>query len=238
MKSNYKARRLVVLLIVAIFSLSGLAYDIARNEFASRPPTAPKTEDKEQSVANGEAVKVLATLQVKGRAPKTGYERSQFGGGWESRGGCDVRNLILQRDLENTQINEECQVTVGILDDPYTGREIEFRRGEITSAEVQIDHVVALSNAWQTGAQQISRAERVALANDPLNLLAVDGDANQQKSDGDAATWLPAEKSFRCQYVARQIAVKEAYTLWVVPAEKDAMLRVLATCPGQQMPIQ
>jgi hypothetical protein len=123
-----------------------------------------------------------------------------------------------------------------VLNDPYTGKTIEFQRGETSSQTVQIDHVVALSDAWQKGAQQLAFEKRVALANDPLELLAVDGEANQQKSDGDAATWLPANKSFRCQYVARQIAVKQKYMLWVTEPEKQAMLRVLGSCPGQRLP--
>ena len=130
-----------------------------------------------------------------------------------------MRNIILERDLTETSINEACQVTAGVLQDPYTGSRIEFMRGDQTSQLVQIDHVVALSNAWQTGAQQIGASQRAMLANDPLNLLAVDGAANQDKSEGDAATWLPSNKSFRYQYVARQSAVKKKYALWVVPCE-------------------
>jgi len=101
---------------------------------------------------------------------------------------------------------------------------------------VQIDHVVALSDAWQKGAQQISAEDREKFANDPLNLLAVDGPANAAKSDSDAATWLPPNKAFRCQYVARQIAVKRIYKLWVTEAEKDAMKRVLSTCDEERVP--
>ncbi len=101
---------------------------------------------------------------------------------------------------------------------------------------MQIDHVVALSNAWQTGAQKLSKTTRTELANDPYNLLAVDGPANQQKSDGDAATWLPSNKSFRCEYVARQIGVKHKYSLWVTQSEKNAMSNVLSACPTQTIP--
>ena len=109
-------------------------------------------------------------------------------------------------------------------------------RGQHTSTAVQIDHVVALSDAWQKGAQQLNADQRLQLANDPYNLLAVDGPANQQKSDSDAASWLPSNKSFRCQYVARQIGVKHKYALWVTQAEKDAMTNVLSGCPGQTVP--
>jgi hypothetical protein len=103
--------------------------------------------------------------------------------------------------------------------------------------EVQIDHVVALSNAWQTGAFQLTLAQRTALANDPLNLFAVKGRLNSQKGDGDAATWLPPLKNFRCAYVAQQIAVKAKYSLWVVAPEKAAMLNILAKCPTQGVPV-
>ena len=198
------------------------------------PAPKPAPEVKSTTPTNSRsALSVLESLAVKGRAPKTGYARTQFGNGWASSGGCDTRERILQRDLTNTVISDGCKVTSGLLHDPYTGKDITFSRGIDTSSAVQIDHVVALSDAWQTGAQQLTADQRQQLANDPLELLAVDGPANQQKSDGDAATWLPANKAFRCQYVARQIAVKAKYTLWVTTAEKEAMQRVLGSCPDQ-----
>ena len=198
-----------------------------------QPATPPR-----QRSGNGElASAALEMLPVKGRAPKTGYKRAQFGDGWAKLGNCDTRNLILQRDLKNVVLEDDkCKVRTGALNDPYTGKAIAFARGASTSAAVQIDHVVALSNAWQTGAQQLSAERRVQLANDPLELLAVDGPANQQKGDGDAATWLPSNKPFRCQYIARQIAVKRKYALWVTEPEKAAMARVLSSCPEQIMP--
>jgi hypothetical protein len=183
----------------------------------------------------------LASLPVKGRAPKTGYSRAAFGQTWADadRNGCDTRNDMLKRDL--TEIvykakTRNCVVLSGILQDRYSGETINFLRGNVTSMEVQIDHVVALSNAWQTGAFKLSVAQRTALANDPINLFAVKGRLNSQKSDGDAATWLPPVKSFRCTYVAHQIAVKAKYSLWVTAPEKDAMVRILAACPRQALP--
>ena len=142
-----------------------------------------------------------------------------------------------RRDLANAVLGDDnCKVQAGALSDPYTGQRIAFKRGANSSGAVQIDHVVALSNAWQTGAQQLSSEQRISLANDPLELLAVDGPANQQKGDGDAATWLPSNKPFRCQYIARQIAVKKKYSLWVTPPERTAMERILASCPEQRLP--
>jgi hypothetical protein len=123
-----------------------------------------------------------------------------------------------------------------LLHDPYTSRVIHFRRGEVTSLAVQIDHVVAMGDAWQKGAQRWASSTRIDFANDPLNLLAVDGPTNESKGDGDAATWLPPNKAYRCAYVARQIAVKARYHLWVTQAERDAMSRILTACPGQRVP--
>lgn len=209
---------------------NGVAVEQPQSE-QSAAPTQTATSDGRVLAAA-----VLETLAVKGRAPKTGYARTQFGDGWATVGNCDTRNIILHRDLAASVVSDECKVMGGTLYDPYTGATVSFVRGATTSALVQIDHVVALSNAWQTGAQQLTLEQRVALANDPLELLAVDGDANQKKSDGDAATWLPANKAFRCQYVARQIAVKQKYALWVTPPEKTAMQTVLSNCPEQAMP--
>ncbi|SHG12077.1 Protein of unknown function [Jatrophihabitans endophyticus] len=187
------------------------------------------------------ALAVLDTLPVRGRAPRTGYDRERFGPAWtddndvaEGHNGCDTRNDVLRRDLDRDVVRpgtHGCVVLTGVLHDPYTGAAIAFTRGARTSSAVQIDHVVALSNAWQTGAQQLSERRRRDLANDPRELLAVDGPTNQAKGDGDAATWLPPNKRYRCAYVARQIAVKAAYRLWVTRPERDAMTRVLARCP-------
>ena len=183
----------------------------------------------------------LAALPVKGRAPLTGYTREAFGPAWQDvdRNGCDTRNDILRRDLTRVTLKPGtggCLVLTGTLLDPYGGGRIEFRRGPDGSAEVQIDHVVALADAWQTGAQALPAPAREALANDPANLLAVDGDLNQAKGAGDAATWLPPHKPFRCRYVLRQVRVKAAYGLWVTAAERDAISRELGHCEVAQPP--
>jgi hypothetical protein len=185
----------------------------------------------------GSATQALDRLPVKGRAPKTGYARDRFGETWADvdRNGCDTRNDVLARDL-TAVTRTGCKVLTGSLHDPYTGATVPFRRGNRTSEEVQIDHVVALSNAWQTGAAQLSDDERERMANDPLELLAIEGSVNEAKRDGDAATWLPPAAGARCGYVARQVAVKARYRLWVTPAERDAIARVLTRCPDQRLP--
>lgn len=199
-------------------------------------PTAEQVSPAPSVTDTNTALGLLETLPVKGRAPKTGYDRAgQFGTPWldVDRNGCDTRNDILQRDLTAVVLSGPCKVLSGLLEDPLSGQTVQFVRGNTTSTLVQIDHLVALSDAWQKGAQQLSQLTRVNFANDPLNLLAVNGPTNSSKGDGDAATWLPPNRGFWCEYVARQISVKAHYLLWVTQAEKDAMVRVLGSCPGQ-----
>jgi hypothetical protein len=226
----YKRRRVAII----FSSLVVFAFVIVPNT----PIITDKPEVKSASISvkTSPALDMLDKLTIKGRAAKTGYTREQFGDGWLSSKGCDTRNIILNRDLKNVVVNDKCEVVSGVLDDPYSGKTIQFLRGSDSSSAVQIDHVVALSDAWQKGAQALSASERTALANDPLELLAVDGPTNMQKSDGDAATWLPPNKAFRCGYVSRQIAVKAKYNLWLTQAEHDAMANILDKCPGQLLP--
>lgn len=231
-----RRRRMVLVAVILIGTLGWVVI----KEWSNLLLMLPDSQSQQSGLNSGSgevARDALAALPTKGRAPKTGYKRSQFGDGWAKAGGCDTRNVILRRDLTNAVLGDDnCKVQAGALSDPYTGQLIAFKRGANSSGAVQIDHVVALSNAWQTGAQQLSSEQRISLANDPLELLAVDGPANQQKGDGDAATWLPSNKPFRCQYIARQIAVKKKYSLWVTPPERTAMERILANCPEQRLP--
>jgi hypothetical protein len=193
---------------------------------------------QQKAINDSPAAVALTQLEIKGRAPKTGYSRALFSSGWGDIENCDVRNYILARDLiDITLVPKTCKVATGTLIDPYTAQTLLFVRGIDTSDDIQIDHVVALSDAWQKGAQLLAPQDRYAFANDPLNLLAVQGVANQVKGDGDAATWLPASKTYRCAYIARLIAVKTKYELWVTSAEYQAMQNVLETCPNQLLPL-
>ncbi len=210
-------------------------------------PAEERTEEKHADEAApapdiAEALTALDSLEVKGRAPKTGYEREEFGQAWSDdvtvdfgHNGCDTRNDILRRDLDPESLvlkegTHDCVALSGTLHDPYSGQDIEFQRGAQTSRAVQIDHVVPLADAWQKGAQQWSPEKRRDFANDPRNLLAVDGPLNQQKGAGDAATWLPPNKGFRCEYARRIVEVKAAYEIWVTAAEKDALRQLLNAC--------
>lgn len=207
----------------------------------AEPVAAPAAEPDQAQPAAQTALAAARLLAVKGRAPMTGYDRAQFGQAWldTDRNGCDQRNDVLGRDLTGIVYKagtHDCVVLTGTLADPYSGTTIAFTRGQDTSIAVQIDHVVALADAWQKGAQQWDAATRASFANDLLNLLAVDGPLNEQKGAGDTATWLPPNRAYRCAFVARQVGVKATYGLWVTQAEQDAMVRVLSTCPEQPLP--
>lgn len=201
-------------------------------------PESSEEAEGEKPKKKGQALRALAEIPIKGRAPKTGYARELFASDWQTSNGCDTRNRILRRDLVQIgyRTGSSCIIETGVLNDPFTGQVIGFQRGIRTSLDVQIDHVVSLSDAWQKGAQQLSGYQRLLFYNDPLNLLAVWGPANSQKSDSDAASWLPSNKGFRCEFVAIQIAVKGKYALWVTQAEHDAMTRVLSACPRKRLP--
>lgn len=233
-----RRRRAAVIILAALSICVGVFYEAWQESRMPSTVSVQSANTTVQTTAAGSAAEALGKLAIKGRAPKTDYKRSQFGDGWSRVGMCDVRNHVLKRDMTDvkTVSDTDCTVLTGTLDDLYTGKQINFVRGPQTSDDVQIDHVVALSDAWQKGAQQMTPEKRLEFANDSLNLLAVDGPANQKKSDSDAATWLPPNKPYRCRYIARQIAVKVKYMLWVTQAEHDAMRSVLNACPDQQLP--
>ena len=233
-----KKRRLIALLfalgaVVVWLIVNPASYESeftqAVNDGADYAAEAVSAPDENASLARD----ILEKLEVKGRAPKTDYSREQFYSGWPNVDGCSLRQRIIRREFGQSAVLNECNVMAGEYDEPYTGEQMVFTEREQISKGIQIDHVVALSDAWQKGAQNIPAEKRYELATDPLNLLAVDGDANKKKSDGDAATWLPSNKKFRCQYVARQVSVKYKYSLWVTEAEKNAILKVLENCPKE-----
>lgn len=207
---------------------------------ATPTPTADAVAALVADADPGSAMAVLGSLAVKGRAPKTGYSRAQFGQTWRDtdRNGCDQRNDVLRRDLDVILLKANtrgCVVLKGTLTDRYTGEEVPFDTSADPSA-VQIDHVVALSDAWVKGASTWGVRKREDFANDPLNLHSTSSWANESKGNGDAATWLPPRGTYRCTYIGTQVAVKAKYGLWVTPAERSAAAEVLSSCPGKLLP--
>jgi hypothetical protein len=231
--SSPRVRRRAVSAVVYLLSAIAVAVGAGLALPELTAPDGPRYPVTGEELAAGRSA--LDTLEVKGRAPRTGYERELFGQAWADvdRNGCDTRNDVLARDLTGASFKpgtNDCVVLSGALRDPYGGDVVAFERGQHTSTAVQIDHVVALNDAWQKGAQGWDPSTRTAFANDPSNLLAVDGPINQAKGASDAATWLPPHKPYRCRYVLRQAQVKATYRLWVTAAERDAMAREMDRC--------
>jgi hypothetical protein len=145
------------------------------------------------------------------------------------RNGCATREDVMARDLVNKTVTGVCNVVRGVLHDPYTGRDVTYDES-VYSGSVQIDHVVSLSEAWRAGAEQWTKPKRVQFANDPANLLAVDGRANAGKGDSGPAEWLPLNKAFRCTYARKRVQIAYAYRLHVAPADYDSLALLLDHC--------
>ncbi|HSA48848.1 MAG TPA: HNH endonuclease family protein [Yinghuangia sp.] len=202
------------------------------NPDGTLPGLAPVVTDADRAQARA----LISQVRTAGRGPKTGYERDKFGSAWTdsapsvpmSGNGCRTRDDILKRDGAEVRFTSgsTCVVNTMTLADPYTGTTINFRKSNAN--EVQIDHVVSLSAGWQMGAAHWPQDKRMQLANDPLNLLAVDGPTNNGKGDATPASWLPPAKQVRCAYVVRYAQVSLKYELPVTEADKAAMLRQCA----------
>ncbi len=202
-------------------------------EFAARadvPTVQPGTD-----VLAGVAV-------VPQRTHRYDYHRSAYGEAWDDdndapggHNGCDTRDDILDRDLvDKTYVSiKRCPnaVATGILHDPYTNTVIAFQRGAKVGEAVQIDHIVPLAYAWDMGASGWPEPLRLRFANDPANLLAVQGQANQDKGDLPPALWMPPNTAFACQYAIQFIAVLRGYALPVDEPSAGVLRQAASTCP-------
>ncbi|MBT1161766.1 HNH endonuclease family protein [Bifidobacterium sp. SO1] len=181
------------------------------------------------------------------KARPGGYDRETQFGGWADAncGRATTRDTILARDMTDVVKDKACRVTSGTLDDPYTGKTITFKRGEKTSMAVQIDHVVSLQDAYASGARDWPQSKRVAYANDPDVLLASDGPANMAKGNGldfhgtsrwliqhtgAPDIWMPDNKDYRCDYMAKRASIKSKYGLSMTAREKQETVTFLAQC--------
>ncbi|MER5214629.1 HNH endonuclease family protein [Streptomyces sp. NPDC002838] len=207
----------------------GRAVSPLKNPDGTKPGLAPLTSETDEDTAR----KLIESLRTKGRGPRTGYDRDEFGYAWMdtadgvplARNGCDTRNDLLKRDGQSLRFRSgsDCVIIAMTLDDPYTGTTIKWRKQQAT--EVQIDHVVPLSYSWQMGASRWSEDKREQLANDPLNLLPAEGRANSSKGDSGPASWLPPNKRIRCAYAVRFTQVALKYELSVTAPDRQMMLR-------------
>lgn len=210
-------------------AVTGFGASPLDNADGTKPGLAPLTAEADRAAGR----KIIEKVATKGRGPKTGYARDEFGYAWMdtadgvplARNGCDTRNDLLKLNGQEVEFRtgSECVVVSMTLHDPYTGKDIAWKKTKAT--EVQIDHVVPLSYAWQMGAARWDKQKRQRLANDVLNLLPVSGPANSAKQDSGPASWLPPSKAIRCSYAVRFAQVAEKYELSVTAADKSTMLK-------------
>jgi hypothetical protein len=217
--------------IVAVQVVSSTSHPDSMIARADVPTVAPGTD-----VLDGI---VIVPQRTRGHD----YRRAAFGDAWDDdnsapggHNGCDTRDDILDRDLvDKTFVStKRCPqaVATGVLHDPYTSATIPFTRGAQVGAAVQIDHLVPLAYAWDMGARNWSDDMRVRFANDPANLLAVDGPVNQDKGDQPPGSWMPPNHAFWCQYAMQFIAVLRGYSLPVDQSSADELRTAAATCPA------
>jgi len=188
-------------------------------------------------------VDVLAGIpEVPVRIRSYDYRRDAFGETWTDdnpapggHNGCDTRNDILDRDLvDKTYVSiKRCPkaVAMGTLYDPYTNATVAFTRGAQVGAAVQIDHIVPLALAWDLGARNWTDDMRLRFANDPANLIAVEGQANQDKGDSEPAAWMPPNHAFWCQYAVQFANMLRGYGLPVDTPSAVVLRDAAATCP-------
>lgn len=224
---------------ILILLLQQIPLDGIEGEGAPPPGGAAQHEvDLAQAWADWEALPAAPRCDRYGRSdapcnvPK--YDREgQFGKPWMDvdGNGCNTRDDILGASLRDVELrHDNCTVQEGVLDDPYTGQTIDFTRGPKTSMAVQIDHVVPLSLAWDMGAHAWDQDTRIRFANDPLNLIAVDGPANSEKGDLPMHEWMPPNSGYHCAYAARFMAVSRAYNLPLTPGDKEMVPGILEAC--------
>ncbi|KXP00643.1 HNH endonuclease family protein [Tsukamurella pseudospumae] len=225
---------LVLVTATALF----VAVGVYRDRSAAEPAPGPAAPSAQ--VSDGAPLAGVRIVAARERAPQA-YRRAAFGEAWTDdqsaqlgHNGCDTRNDVLDRDLTDKTFvrTSACPnaVATGTLVDPYSGTTMRFERGAKTSAKVQIDHIVALAYAWDMGAWSWDDAKRTAFANDPRNLVAVDGPANENKRDSPPGRWMPANERFHCQYARQFSSVAREYGLSVDRASAAVVEQAVATC--------
>lgn len=213
------------------------------------PLSAQAAVNDPTSIPTGEsAVRVLSTLTVADQTDVSSDRKDHdWAGSADGRHAAyNTRDLVLDRDLSGTTHKANGRVATGTLDpEPYTGGIVHFVQGKANKAEggsasatdggIQIDHVVAYAEAYNSGLKDRTEEQRDAYYTDPDVLLAVQAQANNAKRDADAAGWMPSWDAFRCDYAALQIGIKAKYSLTVDQKEHDALASTLAQCPAQKV---
>jgi hypothetical protein len=210
-----RIRRIAVLAATSALAATGL---LATAPAAQASPPTP--------VSAATARTYLGQLTVKAESSSSGYSRDLFPHWSTQSGSCNTREVVLKRDGTNVQQNSSCAAVSGRWYSEYDDA--------IWSAasDVDIDHVVALSEAWRSGAAGWTTSKRQQFANDLTRpqLIAVTDNVNQAKGDLDPAEWLPSRTAYRCTYARMWVHVKHYWGLSVDSAEKSVLQSLLNNC--------
>ncbi|MEU1409611.1 HNH endonuclease family protein [Streptomyces sp. NPDC005728] len=168
--------------------------------------------------------------------PRVGYDRDKKFPHWTAglilNDGCDTRKeVILQEAVEAPEVGPKCRLIGGRWFSAYDQKWLT------SASSIDVDHMVPLAEAWDSGAASWTQERRRAYANDqgvPASLIAVSGGSNRQKADKDPADWLPVA-AYRCQYVADWVATKLRWGLSADAGEVDALSKVAEDCPTQEV---
>ncbi|MGW7067347.1 HNH endonuclease family protein [Streptomyces sp. NPDC054855] len=215
MSAVYARRRLAT--VTALTALTSAAALLTGPPAQAAPP-AP--------VSAATARTYLGQLTVRAEGSSDGYSREKFPHWSTQSGACNTREVVLKRDGTNVQQDSSCAATSGTWKSPYDG-------GTWTAAsDVDIDHVIPLSEAWKSGASGWTTAQREGFANDLSRpqLIAVTDNVNQSKGDQDPAEWMPPTTSYHCYYVRMWVDVKHHYNLTVNTEEKTKLSSILNGC--------
>ena len=242
MRRRTKQQLVTAALLVAAAGIGALAGPFVHSSTASGDDVAaadarPSASSTVSAAAASDALQDLHALPLSD-AYVPGYDRTAFGQAWADtdHNGCDTRNDVLRRDLVDVDTKpgtNGCVVLSGTLQEPYTGRTIAFHRGPTSSMAVQIDHRWPLGLVWRHGAASWTPAQREAFANDPAELVAVDGSANEEKSESGPGEWMPANAGDACSYATSFVAVATKWRLSIATADEHALDRTLTGCTTQ-----
>jgi hypothetical protein len=238
--NGFVAGGAVVIVVMAVIAAStwllGARSEPEGGGFTTADPSGTSRPVEAQEDTSGSTQdSYLDDLVVAEQERDGSYDRALFGQTWADvdRNGCDTRNDILGRDLDDVEFKQgtrDCKVLAGTLQDPYSGTTVSFTSGKDTSVLVQIDHIVPLAWAWYHGARDWTDLQREGFANDPRNLLAVNGDDNQGKSDSGPALWMPPAEDYSCEYIERFVAVLVAYDLTIGSDDAQQVAAVERDC--------
>lgn len=210
--------------VVVLVLLVAIGYYLTQHQESTTPP--PNTATTGPAEPGDDPAAQLGALTVAPEGKMAGYSRDRFPH-WSSQGNsCDTRELVLQRQGADVRADDDCKATSGTWTSPYDGVVVT------DAGDLDIDHTVALAEAWRSGADKWSDAQREKFANDlgGLQLIAVTASSNRSKGDQDAAKWKPPVKAYWCTYARAVVSVKTLYALTVDEAERDALGEMLKTC--------